>query len=368
MAGPAPEQGEQGDRAAAGAPTLWWTLRLRGPTLKGLPAQLELPAGGYTTAAELAALAGKAAKVAKAKVVLKAGFPPRPLAFASAEAGARTVEECGLRDKDVLLVERAPAPTRAPAGKKAAEGKAKAPAEPRPAIAPGARVRVSAKGTVFEVKKPKRRKVMKGEGRRLGDGTEAGAAEAGGEGDVFLGNVTSAAEAAEHRMAADLVAAARGGGGGQGASAFKSLRKSLREARRQRGAEADALQMVAAALAGEVEFSALADGSGRIGVKYKSSARKSSYLTVPDIPPFLLKAVLLAVVKDHEGEARNNMKPSSMALVSPRVFWSVVRHGGVGPSKSFIAALHELVPGVDWEAVDQRDRQAPARYAEYETH
>ena len=367
MAGPAPEPEPAvgGDRPAAGVPTLWWTLRLRGPTLKGLPAALELPAGGYTTAAELAALAGKAAKVAKAKVVLKAGFPPRLLALASAEAGARTVEELGLRDKDVLLVERAPAATAAPAGKKAAAGKGKGKA-PRPAIAPGARVRVSAKGTVFEVKKPKRQKVMRGEGRRLGDGTEAEAAEAGG--DLALGSVTSAAEAAEHRMAADLVAAARGGGGGQGASAFKSLRKSLREARKQRGAEAEALQMVAAALAGEVEFSALVDGSGRVGVKYKSSARKSSYLTVPDIPIFLLKAVLLAVVKDHEGESRNNMKPSSMALVSPRVFWSVVRHGNVGPSKSFIEALHELVPGVDWEAVDQRDRQMPARFAEYETH
>ena len=35
-----------------------------------------------------------------------------------------------------------------------------------------------------------------------------------------------------------------GGRGGQGASAFKSLRKSLREARKQRGAEAEALQVV----------------------------------------------------------------------------------------------------------------------------
>lgn len=66
-----------------------WTLRLRGP--KGTPAALELPQGGATTLAQLVALAGKATRVAAARLVLRAGFPPREL-WPAAAAGAVTAD------------------------------------------------------------------------------------------------------------------------------------------------------------------------------------------------------------------------------------------------------------------------------------
>jgi len=58
-----------------------------------------------------------------------------------------------------------------------------------------------------------------------------------------------------------------------------------------------------------------------------------------------------------------------MAVASPRVFWAVVRHGGVGPRLSFPDALKKIAPKLkfDWHAIDARERRANPRYADYDT-
>lgn len=406
-----------------------WRLRLRGPG--GAPAgDLELPLGGATPVAELRERAAGAAGVALARAVLKGGFPLRPLEAPAAGAPA-TAEGAGLRDRDLVAVERAQKPGAAGSGKVPPKGKggapggrrgsktgtvagaaAAAPGPPAPLggdlaaavaaaaaaraagagpgpgavvagagggeaqagveaapVAGGKRVRISSKGKVFEQKLPKRRRNIPGEGIRLGGKAAGGHSddllEPASNADAALGSVASAEEAAQHRMAAGLVAAARGGQAGAGGNVseiVRALRRSMREAVKVRADEARAEGAVAAALAGAVEFKELEDGTGRVAVKYKSGPRSFSNLCVQDIPPPLLSAVLLAIAKG-DAESTANLRPVAMALVSPRVFWAVVRHGGVGPGTAFQAALENLAPSVDWGALGQRQRKTPAKYS-----
>jgi hypothetical protein len=44
------------------------------------------------------------------------------------------------------------------------------------------------------------------------------------------------------------------------------------------------------------------------------------------------------------------------ACVSARVFWNVVRLGGVGPNKSFETALREMLPGANWDVLLSRNQ------------
>jgi len=401
-----------------------WRLRLRGPG-GAAAGDLELPLGGATPVAELRERAAGAAGVALARAVLKGGFPLRPLEAPAAGAPA-TAEDAGLRDRDLVTVERAQKAGAAGAGKAPPKGKGRAPAGrrgsttgsapaaaaaapggdlaaavaaaaanraagagPGPAAlaagagadgggmqageaAPGAggkRVRISSKGKVFEQKLPKRRRNIPGGGTRLGGGAAGGRSndllEPASNADAALGSVASAEEAAQHRMAAGLVAAARGGRAGAGGNVteiVRALRRSMREAVKVRADEARAEGAVAAALGGAVEFKALEDGTGRVAIKYKSGPRSFSSLCVQDIPPPLLSAVLLAIARG-DAESTANLRPVAMALVSPRVFWAVVRHGGVGPGTAFQAALEHLAPAVDWGALGQRQRRTPAKYS-----
>jgi hypothetical protein len=60
-----------------------------------------------------------------------------------------------------------------------------------------------------------------------------------------------------------------------------------------------------------------------------------------------------------------------MAVASPRVFWAVVRYGGVGApgGGGFAEALARLAPGAaDWAALARRTRAKPERYSEYVSH
>lgn len=56
--------------------------------------------------------------------------------------------------------------------------------------------------------------------------------------------------------------------------------------------------------------------------------------------------------------------------VSPRIFWALARHGGVGPECTFGEALKKLVPSLDWAKmdIDHRDRKAPERFADFVPH
>ena len=93
---------------------------------------------------------------------------------------------------------------------------------------------------------------------------------------------------------------------------------------------------------------------------------------VQDIPRPLLVMVLKAVLGSADAQARGNLQPLSMAQATPRVFWNVVRHGGIGPHRGFQAALSELVPDPEWASVwanlNVRERKMSARAAAAEAN
>ena len=182
-----------------------WKLRLRGP--QGTPAELVLPKGGETTIGELAMLAGKATNVAAARLILRCGFPPRPIDHAGDKKDQVIAAGGLLQNRDMLTIERKPAPEGsgsagaekqpAPAKKRKARGKgfSKAagvghqlghtagtsdPAQAEAAVAPVA----AADGRVdLYAGSPKKRRIkMPGGGMRLGatdeDPAEAAAAQA----------------------------------------------------------------------------------------------------------------------------------------------------------------------------------------------
>ena len=140
---------------------------------------------------------------------------------------------------------------------------------------------------------------------------------------------------------------------------------------RAKQAEGDA--KVAAARAGAVTYATLADG--RIVVKYSAPDVAQGKLAhsersdcVQDVPAAMLPFILAVVGASADGNSRANLAPSAMAVASPRVFWSVVRHGRVGPDISFEQALKQLAPNVaTWDALSRRERVANPKYADYDT-
>jgi hypothetical protein len=185
-----------------------WKLRLRGP--QGTPAELVLPAGGETSLADLAQLAGKATNVAAARLILRCGFPPRPIDHAGAKKDQSIATDGLLQNRDMLTIERKPAPDGtagaaqqpAPAKKRKARGKGfskaagaghqlghatgggttVAPAEAAAASAAAAPARDGRVDPYAASPKKKRRTKMPGGGMRLGasdeDPAEAAAAQA----------------------------------------------------------------------------------------------------------------------------------------------------------------------------------------------
>jgi len=373
-----------------------WKLRVRGP--KGSLEELELQQGGNTTLKELAKLAGKFTRVAAKRVKLRAGFPPQDV-FPHIHKDNQTLEEIGLQDKATIFVERMedggkaaasnttqePGASLKPHGKEGQEPQEKEKKKKNVAVkddgsSPIAiRTQGAAAGTVVPSpkasekanplgRKPKKRRIgrMPGAGRLLGSIDDS--AHDDGE-SATIGNKSSTVQDLENRMAADLVNAAAGSGVQLTKSAHMSLRKSLREARAKAGAESEANLKVSAALLGRVKFRELSDGSGRLEVEYQVGSRGASRKElVTGIPAVLLPAILKVVASDEDPVARKNLKPDAMALVSPRMFWAIVRHGGVGPGKPFHDALTTLAPDINWEEIEKRDRQKPERYADYVSH
>ncbi len=80
------------------------------------------------------------------------------------------------------------------------------------------------------------------------------------------------------------------------------------------------------------------------------------------ITPLMLKAVVQAVYKDHDEEnidtysGREMLKPQNMALLSPRVFWSLWYHYREQCS-TIEEALNILLPDLDWAFLYCRSRQ-----------
>ena len=170
-------------------------------------------------------------------------------------------------------------------------------------------------------------------------------------------------------MALDLMRAAEAGSSGADNATIASLQTAFRSVVAERAAEASGNAKVSAAEAGTVTFQPLPDG--RLVVRYSSpeSQRKETTEITQDLPAALLPLVLRVVALDQSDNAKANLNPTSMSVVSPRVFWALVRWGGVGPQTSFVDALNRLAPNVaDWKTLATRARKKPEKYAEYVSH
>ena len=83
----------------------------------------------------------------------------------------------------------------------------------------------------------------------------------------------------------------------------------------------------------------------------------------------MIEAVL-AQLHEGDGGGLELLKPFKMALVSPRVFWNLVKHYG-GDVR---AGLGQLLPHTDWAFLDERKRarsdkaEANSRQAAAEAH
>ena len=139
-------------------------------------------------------------------------------------------------------------------------------------------------------------------------------------------------------MAADLLRAAgasSGSGSRSGLAAdatVRSLQTAFRAVVAERAAEAEGNAKVSSALAGDARFRVLPDG--RLVATYRdaSDPSKEKSDVVADLPPSTLPLILRVVAADARtsASARANLAPAAMAVASPRVFWAVVRYGGVG--------------------------------------
>ena len=358
----APEGAQRGERrvmfAQDTATAAAWTLRLRGPQLSLAGVDLELPQGGGTTVAELRARAARAAGLELTSLRLRGGYPPRELpAHGNPVAATTTVAQAGLNDRDVVHVvgvlpdTSAAAPAPPPKKRQAAAGGRRFPGKARKlgvGQVPGGRPHAALDAAALEVAGP------------------VATAMAGAGLAPDLGWLTTAGGPSDvSSLAAGVLQAARGGGGGSDAG-MRELRRDLARQVEARRAEQLGAVRVAAALAGRVEFSAMPDG--RVHVTYAvpgprgASATSASDVFV-DVPPLLLPMVLLMVANDTEDPvSRANLQPERMAVASPRVFWSLVRHTSIGPGKGFVDALTVLVPQLDWATLTTRPRQRPERY------
>jgi len=364
--------------------------------LKGqLGETLEVPQGGDTTLQELVRLAAKASRIAQKRVVIKYGFPPKKIEEERlAERSTTTIAQAGIQNKEVLVIERGDpgqgdrveetklskgpgsgsrAPTKAPAAQPGGSGASAG--TPKRTLVPAGKtkVRITKSGEVKHkrvMKRKKRIKMPSGAGRTLAG---ASSLEEAADNDSFvLGRARDGHDAAVARIGAELVSAGRNSGTKDTlkSSALKSLRQTFRAARQQHGAYVEAEEKVAACMAGRSRFENMDDQSGRIRCIYtKTTGRKEKEECVTDIPGFLLKAILKQIASEDDQVQVQNLMPVNMALVSPRVFWSVVRHGKVGPGVTFTQALEFIVPDVDWnKLIEQRKRARPEKYGDYVPH
>jgi hypothetical protein len=196
----------------------------------------------------------------------------------------------------------------------------------------------------------------------------------GEDGDGGVGGGGAAAA----QMAMDLMRAAEASAarGSAADPTIASLQNAFQAVVQERAMEAEGNAKVSAAAAGSVTFQSLSDG--RLVVRYSAPDVGAGRVAsgertdiVQDLPALLLPLVLRVVAADQSPAARQNLAPAAMAVASPRVFWAVVRHGGVGGEDGvgFAEALEKLAPGAaDWASIAVRDRRRPERYSEYVSH
>ena len=195
----------------------------------------------------------------------------------------------------------------------------------------------------------------------------------GEDGDGGGGGAAAAAQMAMDLMRAAEASAAHGSAADP---TIASLQNAFQAVVQERAMEAEGNAKVSAAAAGSVTFQSLSDG--RLVVRYSAPDVGAGRVAsgertdiVQDLPALLLPLVLRVVAADQSPAARQNLAPAAMAVASPRVFWAVVRHGGVGGEDGvgFAEALEKLAPGAaDWASIAVRDRRRPERYSEYVSH
>jgi len=355
--------GDEHDGEARAEP---WNLRIRDPNDSGVVKSFTLPNGGKTTASAMQArIAQRLALSSIDAYVISCGFPPRAL---EARHLSTSIALLGVRDNDLISLR---------------DAKGCAP-EDVDASADGASVMAPAIKTTEVVPSVSKTNAKK---RRQADAATLDAAvrrrlsaqlrAAETSADVMLqdpdANGADGSSNTGAAMSVDLLRAAEAMAKNAHATdpTVRSLQDAFKAIIDERAQQAEGDAKVSAARAGAVTYTTLADG--RIVVKYSAPDVAQGKLAhtersdcVADVPASMLAFILAVAVAD--GNSRANLAPSAMAVASPRVFWSVVRHGGVGPDVSFAQALKRLAPTVaNWDALSHRERVANPKYADYDT-
>jgi hypothetical protein len=258
------------------------------------------------------------------RLLLKHGLPPTPIT--SANEKSDQISTLGLRDSECIIAAEQEPDATAAAEETATHTEQASSANTTTSAAPAAYQRP---------KKRQRIRMPSGPGHRLGaigDGDDDGGDD-DGDGGNERDFVDGGGKDPYGQMAIHLASAVSGVHSSDSTlnSVLKSLRGSFREARQKLGAEQEALTKVAAALAGQVEFKDIPDGSMRmivsigfdvlrqmcnsrgldinrqswwniyiylyclsqlVQVTYRKSKRTSEEECVQNLPPILLAAVL----------------------------------------------------------------------------
>eukprot|EP00299_Pterocystis_sp_00344_P019551 c9684_g1_i3.p2 GENE.c9684_g1_i3~~c9684_g1_i3.p2 ORF type:complete len:336 (-),score=91.22 c9684_g1_i3:95-1102(-) len=326
-----------------------WMLKVSGGKCSG-KCEIPLPSGENTKFSELKSLCAKATKIAQKRLQLKRGFPPTIIDTQSISKHT-TIADLGLQNNECLIA--AEDTTTTSATSPASDEEASKVSAPLPPPS------VTKRAATIRGKKRTRIHMPSTGGHRVGSIDDEG----GSDVDESESSTSSRAfQSPYDQIAINIASAASGATSGDRTvnSVLKSLRECLKSAREKVGAEQAALDKVVSALSGTAEFKDIADGSFRMIVTYHKSKRTLGEECVQNIPTMLLSAILCHMAQSPEDA--NRLDATSMALLSPRMFWSVVRNGGVGVGKSFEQALSEIAPTVNWSTVHQRQRKRPERY------
>ena len=140
------------------------------------------------------------------------------------------------------------------------------------------------------------------------------------------------------------------------------VKKAFQSALHSRQAEAKAEGKYQASLAGNMVYT-LNQTRGLRGEEHTylnaktSRGRPSVDETVQLIPYQTLVAVVHSIAVNPDEAVRDKLHPVPMALTSPRVFWNICYHEGVGPTVSFAKACQELIPSLDWKKLFERRKK-----------
>ncbi|EDQ91194.1 uncharacterized protein MONBRDRAFT_6217 [Monosiga brevicollis MX1] len=138
--------------------------------------------------------------------------------------------------------------------------------------------------------------------------------------------------------------------------ALRDLRRAMANELQRRQEERLAQQRLEAAVGNTFEMRAataqtLGAARPQMEVSFKTSARLRHREHFTPLPPTLLRMLVRQLLADPD--ARENLRSFNMALMSPRVFWNLVRWSGGGDPDD---SLRQLLPDADWSYLDARQR------------